>query len=621
MEQRERVDRIALVVEESFTGTRVQEWIERHPQLLLVDLPESTATPDCVVWDQESFDPQDPLHADVASVLVLEPGDRVPSQAGGATVVLPANRRALYSALEDALGREEPLLPPSVAFERTWAESITRAIEARTREDIVRSVPQVLTDDNLFWFAWLGLGDGEHFETVTAVGIDSGPSAPEPIASVIQDVTEAADIVTRDEATVPDTLAEGPIPDAADPAVVGIPVGKDGVDGVLVVGGKRTPITQELDEEALADLGHILGVELDATVATRDLTLFKEAAEQAGHAIYITDRDGEIQWVNSAFVRSTGYDASEAIGETPNILKSGEMSEEYYDRLWDTLLAGETWEAEIINRRKTGELYQVDQTISPIVREGEIEYFVAINNEITRRNYQNQQLQVLYRVLRHNLRNDINVIRGQAELLPDSPESVKVKKETIVSVADDLTELGNLVNEVKNTATIDALPTEGDDDIGAVDVTKMVRENIRTCRSTYEQATITVDLPNSALIPGRVNLQPAVRELIDNAVEHSDQAKPTVSLVVDRPLDPDGWVQITVADDGPGIPDQERVVLETGEESPLMHGSGVGLWLVNWLVTAAGGAVEIEDNEPRGTVVTLKIPYAGTTESASGECT
>ncbi|WP_181685236.1 PAS domain S-box protein [Halorhabdus salina] len=124
----------------------------------------------------------------------------------------------------------------------------------------------------------------------------------------------------------------------------------------------------------------------------QDRERLKSAVENAGHAVYFTDRDGTINYVNPAFERITGYDSDEAIGENPQILKSGEMAEAYYDDMWETLLSGERWEEEIINERKTGEHYTAHQTIAPIEADGEITGFVAIQADISDRKAREQEL-------------------------------------------------------------------------------------------------------------------------------------------------------------------------------------------------------------------------------------
>ncbi|MFC5279114.1 PAS domain S-box protein [Halorubrum rubrum] len=126
--------------------------------------------------------------------------------------------------------------------------------------------------------------------------------------------------------------------------------------------------------------------ERDGDDGDRELRTFRNLIEQAGHAIYVTDVDGTIRYVNPAFTEHTGYEAAEALGETPAILSSGEMSDDYFASLWETIRAGEVWEEEIVDRRKNGELYHAHQTIAPVLDEsGAVSRFVAIQTDVTER--------------------------------------------------------------------------------------------------------------------------------------------------------------------------------------------------------------------------------------------
>lgn len=119
---------------------------------------------------------------------------------------------------------------------------------------------------------------------------------------------------------------------------------------------------------------------------TRQLRTFRKATEAATHPIYFTDGDGTIEYVNPAFEETTGYTAEEAIGQKPRLLRSGRQKREFYEELWETILAGDVWEAELINTTKGGEEYVVEETIAPVTDDsGEIERFVAVNTDITER--------------------------------------------------------------------------------------------------------------------------------------------------------------------------------------------------------------------------------------------
>jgi two-component system, cell cycle sensor histidine kinase and response regulator CckA len=132
-------------------------------------------------------------------------------------------------------------------------------------------------------------------------------------------------------------------------------------------------------------------------VSVEDITETRRSEEQlrllsaglhaAANAILITDRDGVIQWVNPAFTAMTGYTRDEAIGATPRqLLRSGEHQEAFYRDLWTTVLRGEVWRGQLVNRRKDGTLYQEEQTITP-VRDagGQVRHFIAVKEDVTRR--------------------------------------------------------------------------------------------------------------------------------------------------------------------------------------------------------------------------------------------
>jgi PAS domain S-box-containing protein/putative nucleotidyltransferase with HDIG domain len=120
--------------------------------------------------------------------------------------------------------------------------------------------------------------------------------------------------------------------------------------------------------------------------AEERLRLQSAAMESAANAIVITDRDGSITWVNPAFTHLTGYLPAEALGQNPRLLKSGLQDQSFYQRLWDTILAGEVWRGEIINRRKDASLYVEEMTVTPVRDErGAISHFVSIKHDITAR--------------------------------------------------------------------------------------------------------------------------------------------------------------------------------------------------------------------------------------------
>jgi PAS domain S-box-containing protein len=130
--------------------------------------------------------------------------------------------------------------------------------------------------------------------------------------------------------------------------------------------------------------------------ANESLRQLSNAIEQTADTVLITDREGVIEYVNPAFEKTTGYTEEEVLAQTPRMLKSGKHDVDYYKKLWSTLLHGEPWRATIVNRRKDGEIYWAEQTITPIRDEaGEITHFVSVLKDVTeQRKRQEQEFQM-----------------------------------------------------------------------------------------------------------------------------------------------------------------------------------------------------------------------------------
>ena len=124
--------------------------------------------------------------------------------------------------------------------------------------------------------------------------------------------------------------------------------------------------------------------------------MLSQAVEQAGDIIFIANREGVIEYVNPAFETVTGYAKEEALGKTPRLLQSGMMPVDYYRRLWNTILAGETFRAEVIDRKKNGELFHYDQTVSPLKdSQGRITHFISTGKDATERKRAEQEIRLL----------------------------------------------------------------------------------------------------------------------------------------------------------------------------------------------------------------------------------
>ena len=164
----------------------------------------------------------------------------------------------------------------------------------------------------------------------------------------------------------------------------------------------------------------VVGIAIDESKRKRTeehLRLHTAALESAANAIVITGRTGVIQWVNPAFTRLTGYAPHESVGKNPRILKSGSQSDDFYRQLWRTILGGEIWTGEIVNRKKDGSLYTEEMAIAPVrSASGEITNYVAIKQDITQRKRDEEERQKLAALV-ENSRDCIAVATLSGEFL------------------------------------------------------------------------------------------------------------------------------------------------------------------------------------------------------------
>lgn len=202
-----------------------------------------------------------------------------------------------------------------------------------------------------------------------------------------------------------------------------------------------------------------------------------------------------------------------------------------------------------------------------------------------------QQVQVLHRILRHNLRNKCNIISGNADrVLTDGGIDAV---ETIKHQTDELVKLSEKTQLLRD-ATTATTPTV---DINLVNVVTDVVEEINR---SHPSAVIRTDFPAEAVVKAHPRLQDAIHELVVNAITHGGDGPVTVRIVDD---DDEPGASVSVSDQGPGLPPIEREVLAEGFiETPTQHSQGIGLWLVRYLVHESDGSLMIESTDDGTTV-------------------
>jgi len=204
-------------------------------------------------------------------------------------------------------------------------------------------------------------------------------------------------------------------------------------------------------------------------------------------------------------------------------------------------------------------------------------------------------MQVVTRVLRHNLRNDLTVVRGYAETIEDrASDPVTGLAAEIDRKCQELVETSEKARLIQDV--IDA------DSRVEFDLATVVADCLATL--DHDDAELTVDVP-SVDVAANPHLPRAIEDMIENGIVYSDDPA-RVEITATRE---DPWVVFSVADDGPGIPDDELETLTRRSESDLVHGSGAGLWLTYTVVEESGGEITYDTGED-GTTVRMRLPVA-----------
>jgi PAS domain S-box-containing protein len=366
--------------------------------------------------------------------------------------------------------------------------------------------------------------------------------------------------------------------------------------------GEEIPVEVTLSPFETGDAERVVAVVRDITERTarrRDLRTMTRAVDAASIGITLADAtvgDLPLVYANEAFERLTGYGEGDVLGRDCRLLAGPSTDAATREEIRAAVEASEPARTELLSYRADSTPFWNDLAVAPVTDEsGVVSHVAGFHRDVTMRKRRERLVGVMSRVLRHNLRNEMNVVKGFADSVDDVDEDVATMAGYISETAADL------VDMTEKARTLEAA-MRNPGEVSVRDVVPEVTRAAATVRSSHPEASVDVEAPErlDAVVADRLRL--ALRELGENAAEHAGP-EPDVTYSVVETSDE---VAIRVSDDGPGIDDTERQVLRTGSESPLEHGQGLGLWLVNWIVTGVGGFVTTTVDD--GTTVTVHLP-------------
>ncbi|WP_058367505.1 PAS domain S-box protein [Haloparvum sedimenti] len=316
------------------------------------------------------------------------------------------------------------------------------------------------------------------------------------------------------------------------------------------------------------------------------LRLYRRAMDDATIGITISNPslpDNPLIYVNDEFERLTGRLREEMLGRNPRILQTEDTDPETVARLREAIDAGEPASVEILNRRADGSEWYNALDVTPIHGpDGEVEYFLGFQRDVTDRREREQRLAVLDRVLRHDLRNRLNVVIGHASGIEAGEGEIAHHVDRIKKASENLLSLSNAARRFRSAL-------RGDVDLEPVQLDEVVATAAAGICDDYPHAEIETTLASVSVLAND-SVAVAVEELLTNAVVHCDRDPHVrVSLERDPGVDEGPTAVLRVTDNGPGIREADRAPLAGTDETPTEHASGIGLWLVRWTVEDAGG--------------------------------
>lgn len=384
-----------------------------------------------------------------------------------------------------------------------------------------------------------------------------------------------------------------------------------GTVGTLTIGRVGADVTPE-DVNALELLAEsaataVKAVDCRSLVDDQraELDRYETLVESIPDPVYSTDSNGRITYVNRAFEDEFGYRFEECRGTRITEYTTGEANEkirDVVDQLRDPERERYT-RVSLTGVKRDGREREIDASVGVVYHDHEFDGVVGVLRDVTERRRREQISAVMDRALRHNLRTSINNIIGYAELTQQGNDDTGEYLRIIRDEGEWLLKLGETIRAVRRVL-------EGDTHNGVeLSVRELVDPLLAEYRKQFPDAVIVTEYQADAEVRGGASLQVALDNVIENALVHNDGDEPGVEIRTR--VAANGWIEIQVADDGPGIPDRERTfVTEEQEITKLQHGTGVGLWITRWIVEIFDGELVIH-SDGDGTVVTIRLRQTG----------
>ena len=362
--------------------------------------------------------------------------------------------------------------------------------------------------------------------------------------------------------------------------------------------------------------------------AEKALLLRDKALNAAANAIVITTADGKIEWINQAFTSLSGFTIEESIGKRMgDLVDSGKQDKAFFENLNKILASGQVWKGELIDKRKDGSLYEVEEVITPVTNEtGQVEHLIGIMTDITERKIAERELRAAKEAaeessrlksaflanMNHEIRTPMNAIMGFSELMMDATPEEKENYANIVNVSagqlmnliDDVIFLSRLQSEKLPVHTVPFYPTDLLKEIFVMFDLPEMKKNLELKLQLPENAK-TIAMQADA-----DKIRQVMTNFISNAIKYTQEGYVEFGFEVHK-----NTIIFYVEDSGMGISEAEQqhifeAFYRSAEAvSAAIRGTGLGLNIAKELVELMGGTIGVSSQLRKGSRFFFSLPY------------
>ena len=401
------------------------------------------------------------------------------------------------------------------------------------------------------------------------------------------------------------------------------------VFGVLVVQSYDNPNAYDQRSiEILEIVAHELSIFINHKKAEEETFKLSAVVVQSPIIVIITDPNGNIEYANPKFSEVTGYSFEEVKWKNPRILNSGFHTKQFFSTLWNTILAGKTWQGEFRNKKRNGELYWENALISPIIDlDGKITHFVAIKEDITEKKKMIEELieakekaEEMNRIkssffanMSHELRTPMMGILGFSEVLmlelKDYPDYLKMVNSINASGQRLLETLNLILNLSKLEASKVSVELK----------TQNIIPILKECFESFESAATNKNInysfiseyPDILCDIDQLLFASIFNNLLNNAIKFTDAGSITLNISIDS-----DYVNISVSDTGVGISEaKQNLIWEEFRQASEgynrgFEGTGLGLTIAKRYTDLMKGSISVKSLYGKGTTFKVSFPLS-----------